>query len=172
MIKTRTVFRTFFLLGLALVLPGQISLSGAQGMGGHNANAGMTVPRSALSGQHLMSFCNSKYDVDAGFCSGYIAAIAETMAVQQTYAQHSCGHAGVKPQQWMDTVKIEVDANPSLVQLPAGVMVAQIVAMSYPCYNDYEPAAGGDADVSAPRAIEGYTAEPLSSGSLSSPLRP
>lgn len=153
----RKSIRLTFLLGLALILPGHVSLSGAQGVPNN-------LPRTAMSGQTLMTFCASKHDVDAGFCSGYIAAVAEAMLVQPAYAQRACDHATVKPQQLVDTVKIEVDADPSLTRLPAGVMVAQVMAMSYPCYNDYAPAAGDGVT----SGVAGYQVEPLPAPSVSS----
>ena len=139
----RHVIRFMLVLPLAYLAPGQVSISGA---------AGEALPQDMLGGRTLMTFCGGKTDTDAGVCNGYILGVAEAMLAGQTvYGTRSCNHDGIKAQQLVDLVRMDLSENPDLQKQKAGPMVAGILAKEFPCYNDYTPAAGGN----------GITAEPL-----------
>lgn len=96
----------------------------------------------AMDGQTLMTFCSGKYDTDFGVCSGYIMAVAELMmSGQSVHGQRSCGHDGIKAQQLVDLVRMDVAENKDVASQAAGAMVANILARSFPCYDSLEPAA-------------------------------
>lgn len=130
MIRFRYAFRFGAVLLLAFLAPWQVGSSDAE-------------ERNMMPGKTLMTFCSGKYDTDVGVCSGYIMAVAEAMAQKQgLYGQKACGHDGIKAQQLVDLVKLDIGDHPDLEKQPAGPMVAGIIARSFPCYADYEPAAG------------------------------
>ena len=130
--RIRTLSRFLVIMILTLLGPGHITLSGA--------SPGADV----LYGDTLMSYCAGGTDTDLGLCSGYIMAVAESMADGQfSFGHRSCGHDAIRAQQLVDLVKIEVSEHPDMKVMPAGVMVAGILARSFPCYGDISPAAGG-----------------------------
>ncbi|MGZ9109196.1 MAG: Rap1a/Tai family immunity protein [Micavibrio sp.] len=124
----------FIVILLAVFLwPGQIPLS--------DANDGFS--RDLIGGKTFMVFCKGKHDTDLGVCNGYIMAVAEAMTSEQpVFGQRACGHAGIKAQQLVDLVRMDLAENADLSNHPAGVMVASILARQFPCYDNYEPAAG------------------------------
>lgn len=129
MIRFRRAFRFGTVLLLAYLAPWQVGSSDAA--------------QNVMAGQTLMTFCNGKYDTDQGVCSGYVMAIAEAMTQgQDVYGQRSCGHDGIKAQQLVDLVKMEIGENPDLQKQPAGAMIATVMSRSFPCYGNFEPAAG------------------------------
>lgn len=106
--------------------------------------------RELMAGQTLMVFCNSKHDTDVGLCNGYIMAVAEAMTTNQpVFGQRACGHEGIKAQQLVDLVRLDLTDRPDLGTQPAGVMVASVLAGQFPCPDTYRSAA------------QGITAEPL-----------
>lgn len=138
----RHFFRFILVSLLAFFSPAQIQISGA-------APGSKTMPTEAMSaetmhGDTLMTYCAGQYDVDLGICTGYILAIAETMVTgQASFGQHACGHDGIKAQQLVDLVRLELGQQPDLKNQPAGVMVANVLASAFPCLDDLAPAAGG-----------------------------
>lgn len=130
----RHAIRFLTVLGLAILAPGQVSFSGAN----------EALPQDSLGGKTLMVFCAGKDDTDAGLCNGYILGVAEVMnAGQPIYGQKACNHDGIKAQQLVDLVRMELHDNPALQSQKAGPMVANVLAKSFPCYDDFAPAAGG-----------------------------
>jgi hypothetical protein len=96
-----------------------------------------------MDGQTLMTFCSGKFDTDFGICSGYVMAVAEMMmSGQAAYGQRSCGHDGIKAQQLVDLVRMDVSEDADVARKSAGPMVATILSKSFPCYDALEPAAG------------------------------
>ena len=144
----RHTLRFTAVLLLSLLAPWQVPHSGAE-----------VLPQDALGGKTLMTFCTGKSDVDSGVCSGYIMAVAEAMSGGQAmYGQKACNLDGIKAQQLSDLVRMDLAENPTIQTLKAGPMVAAIMAKSFPCYNDYAPAAGGSLNGDDNRIV----AEPLS----------
>lgn len=130
----RHTLRFTAVLVFSLLTPWQVSHSGAE-----------VLPQDTLGGKTLMTFCTGKTDVDSGVCSGYIMAIAEAMSGGQAmYGQKACNLDGIKAQQLSDLVRMDISENSNIQTMKAGPMVAAVMAKSFPCYNDYAPAAGGD----------------------------
>lgn len=129
----RHLFRFLVILSLAYLAPGAVVKSDAKD--GYS--------RELIAGQTLLNFCSGRYDTDLGVCNGYIMAVAEAMTSEQpVFGQRACGHAGVKAQQLVELVRMEAGEMPQMQTLPAGVMVASVLSHAFPCYDQYEPAAG------------------------------
>jgi hypothetical protein len=143
----RHTLRFIAVLVFSLLTPWQVTHSGAE-----------VLPQDALGGKTLMTFCTGKTDVDSGVCSGYIMAVAEAMSGGQAmYGQKACNLEGIKAQQLSDLVRMDITENPTIQTMKAGPMVAAVMAKSFPCYNDYAPAAGGEINGDDNRIL----AEPL-----------
>lgn len=101
------------------------------------------VSGNGMDGRTLMTFCNGKFDTDFGICSGYITAISEVMlsghAVQ---GYRACDHDGIRAQQLVDLIRLDIGENAAMQNQSATRMVAAILADAFPCMNDYEPASG------------------------------
>jgi Rap1a immunity proteins len=127
----KSALRFFAILFLVLLGPGGVHDSGAE------------PGADAMYGDVLMNYCQGMTDTDIGLCSGYIMAVAEGMAFgRNIFGQNACGHDGIRAQQLVDLVKLEIAEHPGMKAMPAGVMVAGILARSFPCYDDIEPASG------------------------------
>lgn len=128
----RHVFRFVMIAGIVFFGSGQIAVSSGQERG--------------LDGQTLVTFCTGKFDTDFGVCSGYVMAVAEMMMRgNPAYGRHACGHDGIKAQQLVDLVRMEVSENRDLVRQQAGPLVAHVLAQSFPCdgvTHGLEPASG------------------------------
>jgi len=117
-----SVFRFLIISGLVYFSPIHIGLSGAQ------------ESRDALHGSILAEYCRGHTDIDVGICTGYILAVAEAMlSGREAYGHRACGHDGVRAQQLVDLVRLDLGRNRDLTAQPAGTMVAQILAGSYQC---------------------------------------
>ncbi|MEM6781388.1 MAG: Rap1a/Tai family immunity protein [Pseudomonadota bacterium] len=90
-------------------------------------------PQSHLSGRDLMNFCKGQYDIDFGYCAGYMAAISEVMQDHSVYGQSACNHSAVAPQQLVELLKENAKRNPSLELQPASVAAAQTLSGSFRC---------------------------------------
>ncbi len=90
-------------------------------------------PQSHLSGRDLMNFCKGQYDIDFGYCAGYMAAISEVMMDHAVYGQTACNHAMVAPQQLVELLKKQAAHDPSLELQPASVAAAEALSNSFRC---------------------------------------
>ncbi len=86
-----------------------------------------------MTGAALMQYCKGLYDVDAGFCAGYITAIADLMKEQGLYGQTTCNLGPVPSQQLMELVQIQMQDNPEAQSQSATQMTATTLARFYPC---------------------------------------
>lgn len=157
----RHVFQFILVLLSVFFAPGQLGLSG------ENASASAaSVVHELIGGQTLVTFCASRADVDLGICNGYIMAIAEAMTGRQTvFGQQACGHDGIKADQLVELVKLDIHDNPSIRRQKAGPMVAQILAKNFPCGDAYDSSVGG---WPGDRGAEGASTRP--STPLASPM--
>lgn len=90
-------------------------------------------PQYHLSGHDLSAFCASKYDVDAGFCAGYVTAVAELMLDHALYGLRACNHGPVRSQQLMDIIKMSQRRNPAWQDAAASTSTAAALADAFPC---------------------------------------
>ena len=86
-----------------------------------------------LSGQDLLTMCGGLYDVDYGYCAGYMKAIADVMGQQAVHGQTACNQGNVRPQQLLEAMKMQAADDPALAAQPASVLATQSIARSYPC---------------------------------------
>ncbi len=104
-------------------------------------------PQEMLGGDKLASYCTGRFDVDAGFCAGYITAISDIMMDYAIYGNQACLMGGIKAQQLMDMAQQDILNVRTARNRPAAVMISEIIAVSFPCYGniDIEPSEDPDA---------------------------
>lgn len=95
--------------------------------------AGAMAAEGGLAARTLSGYCNSAYDVDAGFCAGYVTALAEIMLDQPLYGFHACGHAPVRSQQLMEIAAENLRQEEDGTTGSARLKVAGTLARSFPC---------------------------------------
>lgn len=81
----------------------------------------------------LQQYCMGHYDVDAGFCAGYVTAIADLMKEQQLYGVRTCNLEPVHSQQLMELVQLEMNDHHVPAELSAAELTATTFARYYPC---------------------------------------
>ncbi len=87
-----------------------------------------------LSAANLEALCDGGYDIDVGFCAGYVTAIADLMADQSLYGFRACLLGPVRSQQLMDNVTGILRASPDRARFAARTVVAESLSRSFPCY--------------------------------------
>lgn len=97
-------------------------------------NEGGALRPGRLNASDLMELCAGKYDVDLGFCAGYVTAIADVMIDQPLYGFRACTHETVKSQQIMDNVILKTKAMPERSGFAARAVVADSIARAFPCF--------------------------------------
>lgn len=81
----------------------------------------------------LRHYCMGAHDVDAGFCAGYVTAIADLMKEQQLYGVRTCNLEPVHSQQLMDLMRIEMQEKIMPREVSAAELTAGTLARYYPC---------------------------------------
>jgi len=92
-----------------------------------------TQRAASLPGSHLITMCKGLYDVDYGYCTGYLKAVSELMIGQPLYGLSACNHGLVPVPNLIEHMKIQIEKDPALSQLPAGELMAQVMARTFPC---------------------------------------
>lgn len=95
--------------------------------------------RGHLGARDLMNFCSGKFDIDYGFCAGYVSSISEAMLDHPLYGMEACNHGAVRSQQLLELVMTYLQEHPDRQSGPASVAVAETLASSFPCYQDAKP---------------------------------
>lgn len=68
--------------------------------------ANLAAPaRAQMTAIELQGLCNSRYDVDAGMCAGYIKAIAEELMRESDPRAQVCLSPAIGPQTLVDNVQ-------------------------------------------------------------------
>lgn len=122
------MFGRAIVLGLFFVFG---TIAGA--FAGQEGGAGSVSP-GRLNATDLMTLCAGKYDVDLGFCAGYMTAVADMMVDQPLYGFRACLLGPVRSQQIMDNVILKVKAMPDRGAFAARAVVADSLARAFPCY--------------------------------------
>lgn len=86
-----------------------------------------------MTGNELVLMCDSKYDVDAGFCAGYVSAVAHAMSEGQVSGFHACHLEKIRSQQYMDIFKAYVSSQLPDMNTPAQTLVAAALSRAFPC---------------------------------------
>ena len=87
---------------------------------------------SVTAGQ-LRTYCAGQYDVDAGFCAGYVTAVADLMKQNALGGYTSCNLSPVGSQQLMELIQIQMQENQIDPSQPATTLSAETLARFYPC---------------------------------------
>lgn len=91
------------------------------------------VSSEGLSGNDLLSMCNSKYDTDYGFCAGYVSAIANAMLISPVSGERACSHGPIRSQQLIDLYRSYAELFPENLRGAAAKNVAVAIARGFPC---------------------------------------
>lgn len=94
------------------------------------AHAQVATP---LTAQALQKMCNSRYDVDAGMCAGYITAVAENVMQDNTPSRRVCLSPAISPQTLMDHVRKYWDEVPPSPQDLASYSVDLALRARFRC---------------------------------------
>ncbi len=89
--------------------------------------------QSQISGKDLMHMCQGRYDIDYGYCAGYLAAVSEIMLEHQVYGQTACNQGPVATQQLMELYRQHMKENPTSQMQPASAATAQALSRFFHC---------------------------------------
>jgi len=81
----------------------------------------------------LINLCQAPYDIDQGFCAGYLTAIRDVMNDYSLYGKTTCGGTGVGPQQLADNFSDFIKDQQSQIRQPAGELSAEFLADRFGC---------------------------------------
>ena len=90
-------------------------------------------PAAHLNGKDLINFCKGQYDIDYGYCAGYVAAISDIMLDHAVYGNTACNHGRVAPEQLKELLQAHVKRDPSSQLQPASVATAQALSRAFSC---------------------------------------
>ncbi|NCC22100.1 MAG: hypothetical protein EOM26_06510 [Alphaproteobacteria bacterium] len=93
----------------------------------------ISAPESHLAGRDLLNFCHGKYDVDAGYCAGYMTAVAELLLDHPLYRMTACEHGKVRSQQLTEIYMEHLQKYPPRADVPASMAAVEAVALAFPC---------------------------------------
>lgn len=93
----------------------------------------VNAPQHHLNGKDLLHFCKGQYDVDFGYCVGYVTAVSEIMLDQPVYGQSACNQGMVAGQQLKELVQAYMAGDPSAQLQPASVATAQALSRAFAC---------------------------------------
>ncbi len=94
------------------------------------ARAEVQTPMTADS---LRKMCDSRYDIDAGMCAGYIMAVAETVMQDSNPGRRVCLSPAISPQTLMDHVRDYWQQNPPAPQDLASFSVDLALRARFRC---------------------------------------
>lgn len=97
------------------------------------SSSNVQASTSMLSSQDIKTYCLSDYDIDVGYCAGYVTAVADLMVEHRIYGLEACYMELKSPQKMVQYVRAYIRKNPSIVQGNARFMIANILAQLYPC---------------------------------------
>lgn len=101
------------------------------------ANDSALAPKAQgfISATQLKTYCMSHYDVDQGYCAGFITGVADIMQEHRLYHFEACNMAHLRPQQIVNHVKhVMAQAAPDKIKGNARLFVAYALADKFPCY--------------------------------------
>lgn len=86
-----------------------------------------------MTAQALQKMCDSRYDIDAGMCAGYITAVAETVMQDSRPDRRVCLSPAITPQTLMDHVRNYWHDNPPAPQDLASFSVDLALRARFKC---------------------------------------
>lgn len=97
------------------------------------ASARAEIPDSVVSARELYTLCTSKYDTDAGYCVGYVSAVANRMAFAPIDGYGPCNFAAARSQQFADLFTAYAQSYPDSLHAPAESIIAAALVRAFPC---------------------------------------
>ncbi len=94
----------------------------------------LSQPQHMLSAKELMHYCSGRYDIDYGYCAGYMEAVSDIMLDHSLYNLRACSHGMVKSQQILELFRMHVTKHPEREGFPASAAVAEALSFSFPCH--------------------------------------
>lgn len=88
--------------------------------------SGSSLGLNSLSAGELQSMCQSTYDVEYGWCAGYVTALAEATG-------GACMNAPVRSQQYVDIFKSYMEVFPEARKSGAQEAVSAAMSRAFPC---------------------------------------
>jgi hypothetical protein len=95
--------------------------------------ASVQASNARMTAGDLANLCVAKSDLDFGYCTGYIMAIADKMVDNQIGPYRACNHAQVRPQQYIDVYRSYAEIFPETLRGDAETAVAAALARAFPC---------------------------------------
>lgn len=117
--RTQTLF--FVVALLACLLSGAPSARVAE------------LPDSVISAGDLAALCVSAYDTDAGYCAGYVTAVANRMAFTAVGSYGPCTFGAARSQQFTDLFVAYMQGHPDTRPAPADSVIALALARAFSC---------------------------------------
>ncbi len=103
-------------------------------LAGKAGAAEVSQPFNHISGRDLMNFCSGRFDVDYGYCAGYMSALSEILIDHKLYGMQPCNHGPVRSQQLMELTREYFRQNPDDMNGPASVAAVKAITRSFPCF--------------------------------------
>jgi hypothetical protein len=85
-----------------------------------------TTQPGAMTAGELQGLCQSSYDVEYGWCAGYVTALAEAQG-------GACQNAPVRSQQYVDIFRAYMEVFPEARKAGAQEAVSAAMARAFPC---------------------------------------
>lgn len=97
------------------------------------APANADMPDSVVNAGALAKLCTSAYDTDAGYCVGYVTAVANRMAMSAVDGYGPCNFATARSQQFADLFIAYAQSYPDSLHAPAESIIAVSLVRAFPC---------------------------------------
>lgn len=91
------------------------------------------IPDSVVSARELYTMCTSKYDTDAGYCVGYVSAVANRMAFASIDGYGPCNFGAARSQQFADLFTAYAQSYPDSLHAPAESIISAALGRAFPC---------------------------------------
>jgi len=88
---------------------------------------------SPMTTVQLQDLCNSRYDVDAGMCAGYVTAVAERLMIDNNPHQRVCLSPAIAPQILVDNIRNVWAKQPPEAQDLAAQTVESALRQQFRC---------------------------------------
>lgn len=92
------------------------------------------LPDSVMTAKELHGLCTSKYDTDVGFCTGYVTAVANRMALSSIDGYGPCNFAAARSQQFTDLFTAYAQSYPDSLHAPADSIIVAALGRAFPCH--------------------------------------
>lgn len=91
------------------------------------------TPDSVISARDLYTMCVSTYDTDAGYCVGYVSAVANRMATGAVEGYGPCAFGAARSQQFATLFTSYAQNYPDSLHAPAESIIAAALGRAFSC---------------------------------------